>query len=246
MSVVEQTLREDPRRLRRDGFRHPRPLPPRRSRRSRKRSPLVRRRGGARGDRACAQARDDARARRLLPDRRGPAAARARGAGARFRLRRRCAGRAARMPLALYLGAIALTTGILTAALLLARMPTARAEWMLVLVGLVAAARDQPAGGRAGELARDVAGGAAAAAADGFLRRHSAGSAHAGRGADACSTSAAAHRATWSRRSKCASSPIATSTCTSRCSPISAMRTQRDAAGGRGAAALAPRRASKR
>ena len=52
MSVVEQTLREDPgRRLRQDGFCHPRSLPPRRGEDG-EAQPALRERGGAQGDRA--------------------------------------------------------------------------------------------------------------------------------------------------------------------------------------------------
>ena len=79
LSVVEQTLRED-RGLRRDGFRHSRPLPAR-GREDGEGEPALRGRRGARSDASGATARG--RARRVLPDRQGPAGARARGAGAR-------------------------------------------------------------------------------------------------------------------------------------------------------------------
>ena len=110
MSVVEQTLREDPGGVygrmdfaTRDRYRHV-------VEQIAKSSRAVRERGGAQGDPAGARRRAPARrqrrrrrsgrARRLLPDRQGPAAARTGGGDAPVRRRGRCSGSARRIPVA--------------------------------------------------------------------------------------------------------------------------------------------------
>ena len=104
----------------------------------------------------------------------------------------------------------------LTAALLVEARAEGVADAALAGARRPAAAGHQPAGRGHGELAGDAAGDAAPAAAHGLLRGAPAAVAHAGGGPDDAHQRQRASR-TWSRRWRSASSPIATPTCTSAC-----------------------------
>ena len=88
--------------------------------------------------------------------------------------------------------------------------------WTLALTGVRLASVRQSAGGRAGELAGNTAGAAASAAAHGFLRRNSTGMRARWSWSRRCSPALRTSRI-WSRRSKSGSSPIGTRTCISVC-----------------------------
>ena len=95
------------------------------------------------------------------------------------------AGRVARgIPLPLYLGAVAAVTVVPTAWLLAKAQDGGAGAGVLIALGALLALGLQPARGRDGQLAGDVAGESASAAAHGLLRRHSRAVAHAGGGAD--------------------------------------------------------------
>ena len=142
----DEAARGSGRALRPDGFRDPRPLSARR-REDRERQPSVRKRGGAQGDPAGARGRRrrgrqerrrrSCSARRVLPDRQGSAAPRTRGARCAIRCPRRCAGVGRRIPLLLYLGAIAAITVGLTATLLAKAHADGVAGGLRVVLGIV-------------------------------------------------------------------------------------------------------------
>ena len=180
MSVVEQTLREDPAGVygamdfaTRDRYRHVvERLAQRsaRSRRPRSRAP----RSSWRASAARAAARRPRGARRLLPGRRRAARSSKRAVGMRAAVARRAArdGRRA-SPLLLYLGAIAADHAAFAAACcwrMRRRRGSTAGCWRWPAAGRCS----PPASSRrAGELAGDAAGDAAAAAAHGFLARAS-------------------------------------------------------------------------
>ena len=222
LSVVEQALRED-RGLRRDGFRHPRPLPPR-GREDGEGKPALRRRGGARGD---PPGNGGRRARRRLPDRRGPAGSSSAWRGCGSRCSTRCAGRGRRHGVALYLGAIALGTGILTACLLDGRVRRRRK-------GLDAGARrpgrgacHQPARGGAGQPPRHARWRRPKPLPRmDFSARHPAAVAHPGRGAGDAGRRGADRAAGRGAGSALPRQPRRQPALT-RCSPISRTRTRK-------------------
>ncbi len=164
--------------LRRDGFRHPRPLSPR-GREHGQGKPALGRRGGARGD---AHGNGGRRACRRLPDRRGPPGAGARGAGAAHVARhaapeqppsrrhplseRDCAGHGHphRVPLE-------------------GRVHRGHEGLDAAARRTAGGASHQPARGGARQPPGQRAGGARSVAADGLLARHPAAVAHPGRGA---------------------------------------------------------------
>ena len=125
MSVVEQTLREDPV-VRRDGLRHPRPLPPRGREAGAERARCPRARWRARRSRLARR-----RARRALPDRQWPAAARSRGAGAAVAARRRCAASGAGTRCCCIWARSPITTGVPAAGLLTGAHAGGMRGWML-------------------------------------------------------------------------------------------------------------------
>ena len=190
MSVVEQTLREDPGGVygrmdfaTRDRYRHVVEKIAKSSRLSEsevaRKAIRLAQRGRGQGRR-----RRSSGACRLLPDRQGIAAARTDGGGAPVSPWRLFGELGRRFPLLLYLGAIVLMTAILTGGLLAKAHAGGLHGWPLALIGCPLAAVRKPAGRGAGELAGDVAGDAASAAANGLLRGDSAGIAHAGGGPD--------------------------------------------------------------
>ena len=87
-----------------------------------------------------------------------------------------------RFPLSLYLGAILLVTVLFTAGLVVKAHDGGLHGWALALTGMAALLLRESVGGGAGELAGNAAGDAARAAADGFLDRYSCGIADAGGG----------------------------------------------------------------
>ncbi len=230
MSVVEQKLREDPGGVYgRDGFRHARPLPAR-----------------GRGDRESAAGCRKARSRARRSSSRTRAPARPHGEQRRRRraahvgfylidkgrpqLERAAEVRRFRV------GSVVRRIGQPVSAAALSRRdradhggsyrgagrqgarPTACPAGMLALARRrwLRAVRE-PARGRAGQLARDAARDAAPAAADGLFARASRRSARTLVVVPDDARRASRTSTTWSRRSKCASSPIATSICISAC-----------------------------
>ena len=150
----------------------------------------------------------------------------------------RCAAAAAVTASPLYLGAIALVTAASSPrAFRWTRTPAARGDWTLLLAA-TAGARSPPASSRS----RWSTGWRRCCDARSRCRAWTSRSgipadvAHAGRGADDADRRGATSTS-WSRRSKCASSPTATRTCTSRCSPTFSDADRGDAARGRGAGA---------
>ncbi len=95
-------------------------------------------------------------------------------------------------------------------------MPRERVRTTLALVVVLVAARGQPAGDKRRQLAGYAGGDASPAAANGFLQGHRRQGTHAGGGSDDARQRRKGRRP-GRRRSKFASSPIATRTFTSRC-----------------------------
>ncbi len=89
-----------------------------------------------------------------------------------------------RFPLLLYLGTITLITAIFAGGLLTKAHAGGLHGWPLALIRCPLAAGRKSSGGGACELARDLAGEAAPAAAHGLFRRNSTGITHAGRDPD--------------------------------------------------------------
>ncbi len=225
MSVVEQTLREDPDGIyggmdfaTRDRYRH---ATERIAKKGRLTEGEVARKAVelARAGAAVA-AGTRARARRLLPDRQGPAGTRSGRRTFAWPRPRRCAAAAGQSPLLLYLGGIALITVDRR------RRPGRAGAGRRTACGAVRlgpaadrparAAGRQPVGRGAGELAGHPAGDAASAAQDGFLHGHPAELAHAGGGADHAHQRRR-HRGSGRGAGGAGFWPIATSTCTSAC-----------------------------
>ena len=190
MSVVEQTLREDPGGVygrmdfaTRDRYRHV-------VEKIAKSSRAIRRRGGARSDpvwrsEGAARKGGDDRAAHVgfylidkgLPQLERTAEVRRSPSEALRKVSRR-------FPLLLYLGTIVLITAIFTGGLLAKAHAGGLHGWLLALIGILSLSVRKSAGGGPGELAGDAAGDAASAAANGLLQRNSAGIAHSGCGPD--------------------------------------------------------------